>query len=91
MITLLLAAHPQITAVKRRRPADPQPVGWDILCEKEFDSHPSQICFEWNTAAHTQDNEQDPTKRAFTRKELQTFFDRADDEVSRIRDLGRKG
>jgi site-specific recombinase XerD len=70
--------------------ADPG-YGWDTLCEKEFGSHPSQICFEWNTAAHTQDNEQDPTKRAFTRKELQTFFDRADDEVSRIRDLGRKG
>jgi len=49
------------------------------------------VCFEWNTASHSQDNEQDPTKRAFTHEELQAFFDRADAEVDRIRALGRKG
>ncbi|HZE03336.1 MAG TPA: site-specific integrase [Pseudonocardiaceae bacterium] len=65
--------------------------GWDTVCEEAFGSHPSQVCFEWNTAGHHQDNEQDPRKRAFTRVELQAFFDRADDEVARIRTLGRKG
>jgi len=65
--------------------------GWDRVCEQHFGSHPTQVCFEWNTAAHTQDNEQDPRKRAFTRRELQAFFDRADAEVTRTRSLGRKG
>ncbi len=65
--------------------------GWDVLCQREFGTHPSQVCFEWNTARHAQTNEQDPRKRAFTRVELQAFFDRADDEVGRPRHLGRKG
>ena len=41
--------------------------------------------------ARSKDNEQDPKKRAFIREELHAFFDRADDEVDRIRSLGRKG
>ena len=53
--------------------------GWDRVCEQHFGTHP------------TQDNEQDPRKRAFTRPELQAFFDRADAEVARTRSLGRKG
>ncbi len=65
--------------------------GWDRICEQHFGTHPTQVCFEPNTAAHTQDNEQDPRKRAFTRPELQAFFDRADAEVARTRSLGRKG
>jgi len=65
--------------------------GWDRVCEQHFGTHPTQVCFEANTAAHTQDNEQDPRKRAFTRPELQAFFDRADAEVARTRSLGRKG
>jgi hypothetical protein len=46
---------------------------------------------EWNSATHVQDAEADPTRRAFTRDELQAFFDHADDEVERIRAAGRKG
>lgn len=65
--------------------------GWDRVCEELFGAHPSQVCFEWNTASHTQDNEQHPSKRAFTHDELQAFFDRADQEVDRCRSLGRKG
>jgi integrase/recombinase XerD len=65
--------------------------GWGPRCEDLFGSHPVQVCFEWNTAAHTQDNEQDPSKRAFTHEELQAFFDHADAEIARIRDVGRKG
>lgn len=56
--------------------------GWPEACERYFGTHPVQVCFEWNTAAHVQDNESDPARRAFTRTELQRFFDRADDEVS---------
>lgn len=65
--------------------------GWVRVCEQLFGTHPAQICFDWNTAAHVQDNESRPGKRAFTRSELQRFFDRADDEVTRIASLGRKG
>ncbi|MFD1967403.1 site-specific integrase [Pseudonocardia alni] len=65
--------------------------GWDTICEQAFGTHPSQVVHDWNSAGHHQDNEQDPRKRAFTRDELQAFFDRADQEVTRIRELGRKG
>lgn len=65
--------------------------GWDRLCEPLFGSHPVQVVFEWNAAAHAQVNESDPGKRAFTKSELQLFFDHADGEVDRIRALGRKG
>lgn len=65
--------------------------GWDTVCEAAFGTHPSQVVHEWNSAGHHQDNEQDPRKRAFTRSELQRFFDRADDEVDLIRFRGRKG
>ncbi len=65
--------------------------GWGPLCERLFGTQPAQVCFTWNTAAHVQSAESQPTKRAFTRRELQDFFDRADDEVSRIASAGRKG
>jgi integrase/recombinase XerD len=38
-----------------------------------------------------QDNEQTPEKRAFTKAELQDFFDHADDQVARVAASGRKG
>jgi hypothetical protein len=41
--------------------------GWGPRCEELFGTHPVQVCFEWNTATHTQGNEHDPAKRAFTR------------------------
>ncbi|WP_017200541.1 site-specific integrase [Arthrobacter sp. M2012083] len=65
--------------------------GWGRVCEQYFGSHPSQVCFDWNTAVHAQTNESNPKRRPFTRQELQAFFDRADDEVDRIATLGRKG
>ncbi|MGK3111408.1 hypothetical protein ACPCYV_47885, partial [Streptomyces mordarskii] len=43
------------------------------------------------TAVHMQECEAEAPKRAFTRDELQAFFDHADDEVSRVRGRGRKG
>jgi site-specific recombinase XerD len=65
--------------------------GWDRVCEQRFGSHPAQVLFEWNTAAHVQDNEQSPAKRAFTKNELQDFFDHADDKVTLIAASARKG
>ena len=65
--------------------------GWDRICERYFGAHPSQVCFDWKTAVHAQAIGSSPGRRPFTRRELQTFFDRADDEVHRIASLGRKG
>lgn len=65
--------------------------GWDRLCEQLFGTHPSQVFHEWNTAPHVQEFEAQPTKRPFTRAELQALFDHADDEVERVAASGRKG
>ena len=65
--------------------------GWDRVCEQRFGAHPAQVFFDWNTAAHVQDNEQSPAKRAFTKNELQDFFDHADDKVMLIAASARKG
>ncbi|MER7404726.1 site-specific integrase [Streptomyces sp. NPDC000070] len=64
---------------------------WAATCEERFGTHPVQVVHEWNTAVHVQDNESDAAKRAFTRAELQAFFDHADEQVERIRARGRKG
>jgi integrase/recombinase XerC len=65
--------------------------GWAVECERLFGTHPVQICHEWNVAHHLQESEACPDKRAFTRGELQAFFDHADDQVHRVRGAGRKG
>ena len=65
--------------------------GWDRVCDELFGTHPAQVFFDWNTARHVQDNESRPDKRAFTPRELQDFFDHADEQVSVIAASGRKG
>jgi len=65
--------------------------GWAQQCQDRFGTHPVQICHEWNTAAHTSGFEGRPSVRPFTRAELQTFFDAADDQVDRARRERRKG
>ncbi|GAA1857898.1 tyrosine-type recombinase/integrase [Actinomadura bangladeshensis] len=65
--------------------------GWAGECQRRFGTHPIQVCHEWNTAVHLQENEADPAKRAFTRDELQAFFDHADDQIHRVSGAGRKG
>ena len=65
--------------------------GWDRVCEQRFGTHPAQVFLEWNTAVHVQDNEQSPTKRAFTKRELQDYLDHADDQVALIAAPARKG
>jgi integrase/recombinase XerC len=65
--------------------------GWPEECQQRFGSHPVQVVHEWNSAVHVQDAESDPARRAFTRAELQAFFDHADEQVAAIRSAGRKG
>ncbi len=64
---------------------------WTAACERLFGAHPSQICFEWNTAAHAADYEGRPGRRALTRRELQNLLDHADEQVALARSSGRKG
>jgi integrase/recombinase XerC len=65
--------------------------GWAEACQERFGTHPVQVVHDWNTAVHVEDAEADPGKRAFTRDELQAFFDYADEQVARVRGRGRKG
>lgn len=65
--------------------------GWAEQCEARFGTHPVQVVTEVNTAVHMQEYEGEPTKRAFTIDELEALFDHADEQVTRIRDRGRKG
>lgn len=64
---------------------------WPEQCQQRFGTHPVQVVHEWNSAVHVQDAESDPSRRAFTRTELQAFFDHADEQVNVIRSAGRKG
>jgi site-specific recombinase XerD len=65
--------------------------GWAHECEGRFGSHPIQVINEVNAAAHVADVESEPTKRAFSRLELQELFDYADEQVAAKRRAGRKG
>lgn len=67
--------------------------GWGAVCEESFGPgvHPVAICHEWNTIAHLSDYEGDPEARPFSREELQTFLDYADDQVERAALSKRKG
>ena len=65
--------------------------GWAVECEQRFGTHPIQVINEVNAAAHVSESESKPSKRAFTRLELQVLFDYADEQVARKRALGRKG
>lgn len=64
---------------------------WPAACQERFGTHPVQVVHEWNAAVHVQDAESDPSRRAFTREELQALFDHADAQVAAIRGAGRKG
>ncbi|MGX7829054.1 tyrosine-type recombinase/integrase [Actinokineospora sp. 24-640] len=70
--------------------ADPR-YEWTAVCQRLFGTHPAQICFEWNTAAHTSDHEGRAQRRALTKRELQDLFDYADLRVTEAREHGRKG
>ena len=65
--------------------------GWPAECERRFGTHPIQVINEVNAAVHVADVESEPTKRAFTKTELQDLFNYADEQVDQKRALGRKG
>jgi site-specific recombinase XerD len=58
---------------------------------ERFGTHPIQVIHEWNTAVHVSETEGESAKRAFTRDELQAFFDHADAQVAGKQEAGRKG
>lgn len=64
---------------------------WVAECQRRFGATPSQICFEWNTIAHTSEYEGRPGRRPLDYDELQSLFDVADARVSAITTAGRKG
>jgi hypothetical protein len=64
--------------------------GWVAFCEKQFGDVPSQVCFEWNTPQHTADDAIPPSRRAFTKHELQHMFDVVDDFVDEAHRTGSK-
>lgn len=70
--------------------ADPR-YEWTAVCEQLFGSHPTQVCFEWNTLTHSSDDEGRPQRRALTKAELQALFDHIDDQVAALRSRGSKG
>lgn len=64
---------------------------WTKVCMQYFDTHPVQICHEWNTLSHTAEYEGRPGRRPMTRQELQAFLDYADDQVGQAIEWRRKG
>lgn len=65
--------------------------GWVGQCEERFGKIPSQVCHDFNTAAHLVDYEGSPDRRPFTYDELEALFDFVDARVDRISSSGRKG
>jgi len=65
--------------------------GWAEECLRRFNTHPVQICHEWNTATHLQGHEGRPGRRPLTREEIQLLLDRADRAVEDCLSLRRKG
>ena len=65
--------------------------GWDTVCEQFFGTHPAQVFFDWNTAVHVQAYDGRPSKRPYTREELDALFEHADAEVERIGNSSHKG
>ncbi len=64
--------------------------GWAGLCERTFGDVPAQICFDWNTPRHTTDDDVPPSRRSFTRAELELLFNQLDDSVDAARAVGSK-
>ncbi|MFJ8437170.1 tyrosine-type recombinase/integrase [Kitasatospora sp. NPDC094019] len=64
---------------------------WAEECQLRFGTHPVQAVHDWNAAVHADEGEGEPERRAFTRPELEAFFDYADEQVVRVRGKGRKG
>lgn len=64
---------------------------WVAECRSRFGSVPTQVCFEWNTVAHTADFEGRPGRRPLDYGELEALFAAADSRVDELVRQGRKG
>lgn len=65
--------------------------GWVGQCEERFGTIPSQICHDYNTAAHLVEYEGKPARRPFSYDEVETLFGFLDDRVEQVARSGRKG
>ena len=65
--------------------------GWISQCEQRFGRIPSQICHDYNTAAHLVEYEGKPARRPFSYDEVDTLFGFLDDRVDTVARSGRKG
>ena len=65
--------------------------GWIAQCENRFGRIPSQVCHDYNTAAHLVDYEGKPARRPFTYDEVETLFDFLDDRVDVLARSRNKG
>nr|WP_238994842.1 tyrosine-type recombinase/integrase [Mycolicibacterium chubuense] len=65
--------------------------GWIAQCENRFARIPSQVCHDYNTAAHLVEYEGKPARRPFTYEEVETLFGFLDDRVEVLARSGRKG
>ena len=65
--------------------------GWISQCEQRFGRIPSQICHDYNTAAHLVEYEGKPARRPFSYDEVETLFGFLDDRVDTVARSGRKG
>jgi integrase/recombinase XerC len=65
--------------------------GWISQCEQRFERIPSQVCHDFNTAAHLVEYEGKPARRPFTYDEVETLFAFLADRVDIIARSGRKG
>ena len=65
--------------------------GWAEQCERLVGTVPTQICHDYNTAVHVDENEGRPERRPLTRAELQALFDTADAAVEEAAGSPRKG
>lgn len=64
---------------------------WTARCLERFGTHPVQICFEWNTTAHVEELECDPSRRPLTREEVRVFLEHLHERTERGQELGHKG
>src|SRR5512142_2533150 len=64
--------------------------GWGEFCQRTFGDVPTQICFEWNTPRHSTDDAVPPSRRSFTKVELQRLFDLVDDFIDHEHAAGSK-
>ena len=65
--------------------------GWAEQCQHLVGTVPTQICHDYNTAVHVDENEGRPGRRPLTRAELQALFDTADGAVEEAAGSPRKG